>query len=112
MLKTILGTLAASSLFLATSAYAGGLLVIHHKVSDYAKWRTAFDSDKSKQESSGLTNPHVCQAVSNPNDVTVMFDMSDAEKAKAFLASKDLQSTMKKAGVKGRPDISLLNAAQ
>jgi len=111
MLKTILGALAASALFLAASANAGGLLLIHHKVADYAKWRAAFDAHKSTQEAAGLTNPHVYQSVSSANELTVTFDMADVGKAKAFIASKDLKETMKKAGVKGKPEISLLNSA-
>ena len=111
MLKTVLGAVAASALVLASSASAGGLLLIHHKVADYAKWMAAFESHKSMQEAAGLTNPHIYQSVSNPNEITVTLDMADAEKAKAFVTSKDLKETMKKAGVKGKPEISLLNAA-
>ena len=111
MLKTIFGALAASALLLSASASAGSLLIIHHKVADYAKWRAGFDAHKSMQEASALTNAHVYQSVSNPNEVTVTFDVGDLDKAKAFVSSKELKDAMKKAGVKGKPDISLVNAA-
>jgi hypothetical protein len=111
MLKTIFGALAASALLLSSAASAGSLLLIHHKVADYAKWRAGFDAHKSMQDAAGLTNAHVYQAVTNPNDVTITFDVGDLDKAKAFVTSKDLKEAMKKAGVKGKPDISLLNAA-
>jgi hypothetical protein len=95
----------------SASASAAGMMVIHHKVADFAKWRPAFDGDKTHQEAAGLTNPHVYQAVDNPNDVTITFDMADAAKAKAFGTSKELKTVMSKAGVKGKPEVLFLNPA-
>ena len=102
--------------FTLTAAAAGvaqaGMFVIHHKVADYAKWRTAFDGDKTNQEAAGLTNPHVYQDVGSANTITITFDMADAAKAKAFGASKELKATMGKAGVKGKPELFFLDTAK
>lgn len=111
MFKKILSTLCATAFLTAFTASAAGLMIVHHKVAAYAKWRAGFDAHKSVQEASGLTNPHVYQSVANTNEVTIIFDMADADKAKAFVTSKELKATMKKLGVQGKPDISLLNAA-
>ena len=94
-----------------SAASAAGLMVIHHKVADYAKWRPIFDGDKANQEAAGLTSPHDYQSVGNPNDITITFDMADAAKAKTFGASKELKAAMAKGGVKGKPEVLLLNAA-
>ena len=94
------------------AANAAGMMMIHHKVTDYAKWRPAFDAHKSMQEAAGLTNPHVYQSVGHPNEITITFDMADVTKAKAFSASKDLKSVMVKAGVVGKPAITYLDVAQ
>lgn len=90
------------------AAQAAGMMIVHHAVADYAKWRPGFDGDKSNQEAAGLTSPHVYQSVDNPNDITITFDMADAAKAKAFATSKALKATMTKLGVKGKPQISFL----
>jgi hypothetical protein len=94
------------------AAHAGGVMVIQHKVSNYTNWRPAFDADKANQEAAGLTNPHVYQSVDSANEVTITFDMADANKAKAFGSSKALKETMVKAGVVGKPALSYLNPAQ
>jgi hypothetical protein len=92
-------------------AHAEGLFIIHQKVADYVKWRPVFDGDKAKQERAGLTNARVFQAVDNPNTITILFDMADAKKAKAFASSKELKGAMTKAGVKGPPQFFYLTPA-
>jgi len=96
---------------IAASASAADMMVVHHTVADYAKWRPAFDADASNQLAAGLTDPHVYQSVGKPNDITITFDMADPTKAKAFGASKALKATMKKAGVVGKPEIFFLTPA-
>lgn len=96
---------------MTVAAQAAGMMVIHHKVADYAKWRTVFDGDKSTQMSAGLTDPRVFRSVDNANEVTITFDMADATRAKAFSASPVLRATMIKAGVIGKPEILYLDAA-
>jgi hypothetical protein len=36
-----------------------GMLIVRHKVKDFASWRKAFDSYAGAQRAAGLTNPHV-----------------------------------------------------
>lgn len=82
-----------------------GMMMIHHKVADYDKWRPAYDAHKPMRDAAGLSDCHVHQAMDNPNDVFIGCTMADMAKAKEFAASKDLKDTMKKAGVKGKPEI-------
>ena len=113
MLRTALyATLAVFALTAAAGAAQAGMLVVHHKVADYAKWRPIFDGDKASQEAAGLTNPHVYQDVASPNTITITFDMADAAKAKAFTSSKELKAAMGKGGVKGKPEIFFLDTAK
>ncbi len=111
MLKTLMVALiAAGALAFSGAASAAGLLIVHHKVADYAKWRPIFDGDKANQEAAGLTNPHVYHAVGKPNDLTITFDMADLAKAKTFGASKELKAAMAKGGVVGKPTVTFLEA--
>jgi hypothetical protein len=111
MICATVAAIALSTVGTVGAAQAAGMMIVHHMVADYAKWRPGFDGDKSNQEAAGLTNPHVYQAVDNPKDVTITFDMADPAKAKAFAASKTLKTTMVKLGVKGKPQIQFLNPA-
>lgn len=85
-----------------------GMLVIHHRVKDFATWKPAYDRHASKRKAAGLTRDHVLQSVDDPNDVTIVMDFADLAKAKAFGASGDLKTVMKAAGVIGKPEILIL----
>ena len=113
MTKTLFAGFLVSLLTLAsvTVARAAEVFVIHHAVADYAKWRPKFNSDKSNQEAAGLTNPRVYHALGDPNDITIVFDMADATKAKAFATAKRLKAKMKEAGVVGKPQFEYLETA-
>jgi len=113
MTRFIFAGLISAALMLAGTgcASAAEVFVIHHKIADYAKWRPVFDSHKATQEAAGLTNPRVWRALDNANDITIVFDMADPAKAKAFAESKDLRARMMKAGVMGRPTFSYLETA-
>ena len=93
---------------IAGSASAADMMVVHHSVANYATWRPIFDADKTNQVASGLTDPHVYQSVGDPNNLTITFIMADPTKAKAFATSKTLMTTMKNAGVMGKPEVSYL----
>jgi len=88
-----------------------GMIVVHHKVKDFAAWKLAFDKHAPARKAAGLSKAHVLRAVEDPNAVTVLLDFADAAKAKAFGASPDLKAAMKSAGVVGKPQIHVLNKA-
>ncbi len=85
-----------------------GMVVIHHKVNDFASWKPIYDKHAEARKAAGLTKDHVLQSVNDRNAVTVIMDFSDASKAKAFAASANLKAAMKLAGVVGKPAIHIL----
>ncbi len=87
------------------------LMIVRHKVKDFAVWKTAFDSHKSAQASAGLSNPRVFRSADDPNEIVVLFDAQDIAKAKAFGAAADLKASMMAAGVIDKPDAYFLNPA-
>ena len=88
------------------------MLVIRHKVKDYEKWRLEFDRHASAQRSAGLTSPRVFRSSDDPNEVVIFFNARDTAKAKDFVASPDLKSTMAKAGVVDSPTFYFLESAE
>lgn len=101
-------SLAAASA--SAAPMAGPLLVIHHKVADYAKWRPAYDADQPARTAAGLTNCTVRSAVGDANDVFIACQMADVAKARAFTAAPRLAAKMKGAGVVGKPEFHFLSA--
>jgi hypothetical protein len=89
-----------------------GMLIIRHKVKDYNKWRLGFDRHARAQESADLTHPRVFRLSDDPNEVVILFNTDDTKKAKDFVASSDLKSTMAKAGVIDSPTVYFLESAE
>ena len=85
-----------------------GLVIIRHKVRDFAAWKKAFDAHAGAQKAAGLTNPRVYRSADDRNETVVLFDASDMSKAKAFGTGADLKSTMQAAGVTDQPTVYLL----
>ena len=86
-----------------------GLMIIHHKVNDFAAWKPIYDAHEPKRIGAGLSNGRVFQSVDDGNDVVILFDMADAQRARDFAASEDLRTTMARAGVLGPPTLHFLD---
>lgn len=82
------------------------LLVIQHKVANYAKWKPFYDGHDSVRKANGLSNYVIARGIDDPNMVLIALKMSDLDKAKAMAGSQELKDRMKKAGVLGMPTIN------
>jgi hypothetical protein len=80
-------------------------LTIHHKVKDYAAWRTGYDAHEKSRLSAGITNGRVFRSAEDPNDLVVLQDVADVAKARTWIGSDDLKAAMQKSGVIGSPSI-------
>jgi hypothetical protein len=85
------------------------VVVIMHKVANYAKWKMGYDAHDSARLAAGLKNYVLGRGLTDSNMVLVALKMDDLAKAKAFGASKDLMEAMKKAGVVGKPTVEYIN---
>jgi hypothetical protein len=83
-------------------------LLVRHRVSDYAKWKRAYDGHLSARRKAGLREKALLRSVKNPRDVVILFQAGDLKKAKAFASSAQLRKAMKAAGVVGKAEISIL----
>ncbi len=84
------------------------LMVIMHKVANFAKWLPQYEGHDSVRQAAGLHNFVVARGVQDTNMVMISLIMDDVAKAKAFAADPGLKDRMKKAGVTGMPDISYM----
>ena len=87
-----------------------GLMIIHHKVKDFAAWKQIYDAHEPTRLDAGLSNGRVFQSVDDGNDLVILFDMADVQRARDFAASEDLRKTMAGAGVLGPPTLHFLEA--
>jgi hypothetical protein len=93
----------------APDAKPANLMMVMHKVSNFAKWLPVFEAGDSLINAYGLHRFVVGRGVKDTNMVMVATRMDDTARAKAFAASPDLKAAMHKSGVTGMPTISYLD---
>ncbi len=85
-------------------------LLIRHKVRDFTTWKTGYDGHQPKRSEAGLTEKYLLRGADDANEVVILFEAQDLERAKAFAASADLREKMQEVGVIDKPDIYYLKS--
>ena len=83
-------------------------ILVRSKVEDYAKWKPVFDEQRSFRKSSGSKGENVFRNADNPNELFVLLEWDNLERARQFAQSSELREAMQKAGVVDKPDINFL----
>jgi quinol monooxygenase YgiN len=86
-------------------------MIVRHRVANYDKWRELFDSMHSVRAAHNWIAAEVFRDAADPNLVTIVNHVRDAESAKRYGGSPDLHAAMERGGVLGAPDIQFLNEA-
>ncbi len=86
------------------------MMVVRHKVADFAKWKLSFDEPRhdSMRLSGGMHSYMVGRGMTDSNMVIVAVKADDLEKAKTFGKSSELKSAMQKGGVISKPVASMI----
>jgi hypothetical protein len=66
------------------------------------------DTHSSARQRAGLKEEHLLRNTDDPNEVVMLFEAKDIQKAKEFAGSADLREAMENAGVVDKPDIYFL----
>jgi hypothetical protein len=81
------------------------MMVVTHKVKDFAKWKASYDANDSLKLAYGVHNYVVGRGTPDTSMVLVATKVDDVNKAKAFGKSATLKNAMAKGGVIGAPSI-------
>ena len=92
-----------------TPAKPANLMLVMHKVANFAKWKANYEATDSLKNAYGLHNYVLARGVKDTNMVMVVVKMDDAAKAKEFAALPALKAAMQKGGVISAPTISYLD---
>jgi len=84
------------------------MVIVTHKVANFAKWITAYEGHDSARLASGLHNYVIGRGLKDTNTVMIALKADDIAKAKAFSKDPGLKKAMQKGGVIGAPTISFL----
>jgi heme-degrading monooxygenase HmoA len=83
-------------------------LLIRHHVADYAAWKAVFDENELMRRANGSQGGRLFLDASDPNEVLVLLEWDDLDRARLFADSDDLQVAMARGGVSDRPDMWFL----
>ena len=83
-------------------------VLVHHEVADYPTWKSTFDAALDFRQKHGEKSYRVFHSAGNLNDLTLIFEWENLEKARAFMASDELKARMAQAGVKAQPRVEFL----
>jgi quinol monooxygenase YgiN len=86
-------------------------LIVAHEVEDYGTWKTGYDDTADLRKENGIIGHAVNTELGKPNHVLVYHQANDVETLRAFLDLPALQEAMRRAGVKGEPEIHLVQVA-
>jgi hypothetical protein len=89
-------------------------VTVTHKVKDFDAWLKVFDEEgKAAREEQGLLDVVLCRAIDDSNMVHLVFDIRQADlaKAKAAITSAEKKDLMMRAGVEGAPKIKYYKSA-
>jgi len=83
-------------------------VLVHHQVADYSSWRSVFDAALDFRHGGGECSCRIFRKTGNPNNLTLLFEWEDMDKAKHYMTSDELRKKMQQAGVMGVPEIVYL----
>jgi hypothetical protein len=66
------------------------MLIVRHKVKDFAAWKVAFNAQEPARAAASLWNARLFRSADDPNEVAVL--LADIDQAKALATSLDLKS--------------------
>lgn len=84
-----------------------GTLIVRHPVTDFAAWKSVYDSVEPLRQQHGCTDQRVLQDPANGNDVVAIHDFPSVEQAEAFASDPALKEAMQRGGVAGAPRIEI-----
>jgi hypothetical protein len=75
------------------------VMLCRNRAADFSQWKAVFDSHAQAHRAAGLHLKSIWRAVEEPNNVFFLFEVTDAEKAKAFISNPAAADAAKTSGV-------------
>jgi hypothetical protein len=75
------------------------LMLCRNRVENYARWKLIFDSHAAAQREAGFRLLHLGREIDDPENVFFLFEVTDLERARAFIESPESAEVGRQAGV-------------
>jgi uncharacterized protein (DUF1330 family) len=89
-----------------------GFVIVEHRVKDFDHWRPYFVEDAKRQRKAGFTKWTIGRNIDNPDDVIVVAECTDLEKAKEVYSDPEVGRIVKEAGVVGKTTFLLIEVTE
>ena len=84
-------------------------VLVRFTVEDLAKWKSVFEEAADLRRNFGSMGVRVFSKADSPNEVVVLGDYGDKEKAMQMFQSQEFREATQRGGVKGPPEVTFLN---
>ena len=74
-------------------------MICWNEVKDFEAWKAAFDADAQTHRAAGLTLEGLWRDIDDPDEVIFIFQVSDLEKARAFVTAPAVLEKAHRSGV-------------
>jgi hypothetical protein len=75
------------------------VMLCRNRVADFEKWKSVLDSNAPALHDAGLRLMNLWRDVEEPNNVFLLFEVADTDKARAFITSPAAAESGKTSGV-------------
>jgi hypothetical protein len=101
--KALDDTATLTTVELPPTSKKNDVLIIQHKVANFANWKKLYDAHDSIRLLHGLRNYAIGRGINDSNTIIIFLKMEDTLRAKTLVQSSDLKDRMQKAGFLGVP---------
>lgn len=84
------------------------LVIVAHRVEDYNKWKRVYDEDVERRNKAGLKEVKCGRKKGDPDNVYLVWRTDDIAKFEKMMDNPELEEVMKKAGVKAKPEVTIV----
>jgi heme-degrading monooxygenase HmoA len=81
--------------------------IVRATVEDFDKWKKGFDEAASVRKAYGSKGVRVFRSVEKPNEVIILGEYEDLQKARQMFQSQEFREATQRSGVAGKPDVTL-----
>lgn len=84
-------------------------VLVRFTVEDLAKWKPVFEEAAALRKSFGSKGVRAFSKADSLNEVVILAEYEDREKASQMFQSQEFHEATQRAGVKGPPEVSFLD---
>lgn len=84
-------------------------VLVRFTVEDLANWKSVFEEAAGLRKNFGSMGVRGFSKADSPNEVVILGEYADKEKAMQMFQSQEFREATARAGVKGPPEVTFLN---